>query len=204
MQNKLQELTDKLYNEGLSKGKAEAEQMKANASKEAEKIIAKAKEDAGRIMEQAKKDAADLMSKCESDIKMSSAKAISALRKEVENLIVAKAVDANVDKSLKDGKFIEKMITSIVSSFNAANPQAVELQAILPENMKSELATFVSTQAADTFNKGVSFTFSKAIEAGFQIGPKDGSYILSFTDADLQNVISQYLRPTTKSIVFGK
>ena len=29
MQNKLQELTDKLYNEGLSKGKKEAEDLKA-------------------------------------------------------------------------------------------------------------------------------------------------------------------------------
>ena len=39
MQNKLQELTDKLYNEGLSKGKQEAELLRANAKKEAEKII---------------------------------------------------------------------------------------------------------------------------------------------------------------------
>lgn len=33
MQNKLQELTDKLYNEGLSKGKQEAEEMVAKAKK---------------------------------------------------------------------------------------------------------------------------------------------------------------------------
>ncbi len=32
MDNKLQELTDKLYNEGLSKGKQEAEALKAAAA----------------------------------------------------------------------------------------------------------------------------------------------------------------------------
>lgn len=39
MQNKLQELTDRLYNEGLSKGKKEAEDLKAAAAKEAEKSL---------------------------------------------------------------------------------------------------------------------------------------------------------------------
>ena len=41
MQNKLQELTDKLYNEGLQKGKQEAEQLKANAKNEAAQKISK-------------------------------------------------------------------------------------------------------------------------------------------------------------------
>ena len=40
MQNKLQELTDKLYNEGLSKGKSEGEAILANAKAQAEEIIA--------------------------------------------------------------------------------------------------------------------------------------------------------------------
>lgn len=33
MENKLQELTDKLYNEGLSKGKKEAEELKKKLRK---------------------------------------------------------------------------------------------------------------------------------------------------------------------------
>ena len=40
MENKLQELTDKLYNEGLSKGKKEGEEILANARKEAADIVA--------------------------------------------------------------------------------------------------------------------------------------------------------------------
>ena len=40
MQNKLQELTDKLYNEGLSKGKQEGEELLAKAKVQAEEIVA--------------------------------------------------------------------------------------------------------------------------------------------------------------------
>ena len=42
MQNKLQELTDKLYNEGLSKGKQEGEDILAKAKVQADEIVTKA------------------------------------------------------------------------------------------------------------------------------------------------------------------
>ena len=40
MQNKLQELTDKLYNEGLSKGRQEGEELLAKAKVQADEMIA--------------------------------------------------------------------------------------------------------------------------------------------------------------------
>ena len=48
MSNKLQELTEKLYNEGLSKGKEEGEQLLARARSEAEGIVAAARKQASR------------------------------------------------------------------------------------------------------------------------------------------------------------
>ena len=43
MSNKLQELTDRLYSEGLSKGKEQGELLVSEARSEAENIIAQAK-----------------------------------------------------------------------------------------------------------------------------------------------------------------
>ena len=50
MQNKLQELTDKLYNEGLSKGRQEGEELLAKARTQADEMIAKAQAEAERII----------------------------------------------------------------------------------------------------------------------------------------------------------
>ena len=55
MQNKLQEMTDKLYNEGLSKGKQEGEEILARSRKEAEEIIAQAKKQAEEMRSALKK-----------------------------------------------------------------------------------------------------------------------------------------------------
>ena len=40
MENKIQELTDKIYREGVEKGNEEAQRLIANAQEEAKKIVA--------------------------------------------------------------------------------------------------------------------------------------------------------------------
>ena len=103
MQDKLQELTDKLYNEGLSKGKKEAEDLLAKAGREADNIIAQANEKAAQIIAKAEKDAGEMKSRVENDIRMASTQSISATRQQIENLISAKAVGSNVGKAFSDG-----------------------------------------------------------------------------------------------------
>ena len=46
--NKLQELTDKLYNDGLSKGREEGERLLEEARSQAGEIIAKARKEASK------------------------------------------------------------------------------------------------------------------------------------------------------------
>ena len=47
-------------------------------------------------------------------------------------------------------------------------------------------------------------TFSKKIAGGFRIGPKDGGYFISLTEDTFKNLIGEYLRPTTKKLLFGE
>ena len=56
---KIQELTEKIYREGVEKGQQEAERIIAEARQEAEKIVAEAKEQAQAIEQVAKKKAAE-------------------------------------------------------------------------------------------------------------------------------------------------
>ena len=49
MQSKLQELTDKIYNEGVVKAQKEADSIIEKANSEAEAILEAAKQEAGNI-----------------------------------------------------------------------------------------------------------------------------------------------------------
>jgi V/A-type H+-transporting ATPase subunit E len=87
MQDKLQELTDKLYKEGLSKGKKDADEMLAKARQEAAKIVAEAREEADALTLKARRECDDLKKKADGDIKMASIQALAAVRQKIEQAI---------------------------------------------------------------------------------------------------------------------
>ena len=87
MDNKLQALTDKLYNEGLSKGKQEGEELLQKAHAEAEGIIAQAKAEAERIIAQANKEADELKTKVAADVRMAATQSIAVTKQEIEKTI---------------------------------------------------------------------------------------------------------------------
>lgn len=200
MQNKLQELTDKLYEEGLSKGKAEGERVIAEALKEADRLVAEAKEQAEQIREQAAKDAAEMKSKIESDLKMASAQTLQATRQDIENLVIAKVSDEKVAGALADPDFLKKIIVAVAERFSAQ--ESADLSLILPEALKAQLEPFVKGELTKALGAGISADFSKKIAGGFRIGPKDGSYFISLTDETFQALIGEYLRPVTRRFLF--
>lgn len=204
MQNKLQELTDKLYNEGLSKGKKEAEDLKAAAVKESDRIIADARKEAGRIIADARKEAEELRTRVENDIRMASSQAISSVRQRIENIIISKAVSADVKKSLEDPELIRSLLTTVAGAFNAADAAPAGLEAVLPVSMQESLKAWFGKNATEAMNKGIDVTFSKQIQGGFRIGPKDGGYMISFAEGDFENILTEYLRPTARKLLFGQ
>jgi len=200
--NKLQELTDKLYNEGLAKGREEAETLLANARKEASDTVAAAKKEAEAILAKARKDADDLKAKAESDVRTASSQSLQATKKDIENLFVGKLTDNSVKSALSSEEFVKELIKVVAEKFSTQETSSIEV--ILPENLKSALQPFVETELTKTLNKGVEAKFSKKIAGGFSIGPKDGGWFISLTDETFRDLIGEYLRPVTKKLLFGE
>lgn len=201
MQNKLQELTDKLYNEGLSKGKQEGEEILAKAKVQAEDIIAKAKAEAAAITAAAQKEAEDLRTKVQGDLKMAANQSVAATKKDIETLVVAKMTEGEVKKALTSADFVKEVILAVAKGFSTEEP--VDLEVVLPETLKKDLEPFVTSELAKVLKADVQASFTKKIAGGFTIGPKDGGYFISFTDETFNALISEYLRPATKKILFG-
>jgi len=201
MQNKLQELTDRLYNEGLSKGKQEGEELLAKAKVQAEEIVAKAQAEAAQIVAAAQKQAEELKTKTASDIKMAAGQSIAATKKDIETLIVGKMTEADVKKALTSAEFVKEVIKAVAEKFTTDGP--ADLAVVLPESLKKEVEPFVTKELAKTLGAGVEASFSKKVSGGFRIGPKEGGYFVSFTDETFNELISEYLRPATKKLLFG-
>jgi V/A-type H+-transporting ATPase subunit E len=199
--DKLQELTQKLYDEGLAKGKQEGEALLQKAQSEAEGIVKQAQEEAEAILAKARKDAEDFKVKVEGDVKMAAQQAVQATRTDIENLVVSKVVDGTVDKALANEDYIKGIITAVAQKFSADEP--ADLSLVLPESLKAALEPFVKNELGKLLGKGIDASFSKKVAGGFKIGPKDGGYFVSLTDETFKDLIGSYLRPATKKLLFG-
>ena len=203
MQDKLQELTDRLYNEGLSKGKQEGEELLQKAHAEADGIIAQAKAEAERIIAQANKEAEELKTKVNADIKMAATQSISVTKQEIEKMVVTQTAQQGTNQALSSTDFAKELIASVVKAFNPQNASPVALDLILPESLKAQLEPFVTAEIAKTFNGEIHVDFSKKMNGGFKVAPRDGGYMLQFTDEEFTQLMANYLRPATKKILFG-
>ncbi len=81
MQNKLQEITDKIYREGLEKGQSEANKIVSDAKAQSNQIISDAKREAEHIISSSeKKETAEMKSNIESELKLFATQASEALK----------------------------------------------------------------------------------------------------------------------------
>ena len=196
-------MTDKLYNEGLSKGKQEGEEMLAKARQEADVIVSQAKAEAERIIAQANKEAEELKTKVNTDIRMAAKQSIAVTKQEIEQMLVTKAAQQGVGQALSSADFSKELITSVVKAFNPQNASPVALDMILPESLKAQLDPFITAEIAKAFNGEIRVDYSKKMNGGFKVSPREGGYMLQFTDEEFTQLIANYLRPATKKILFG-
>ena len=199
MQNKLQELTDQLYNEGLAKGREEGERVLNEARAKADETVKAAELKASEIIADAEKRASDLKAKAEADVRMASAQALQATRKSIEDLIVTQAAAA---APTSDPEFLKEVIKSVAQNFSAS--ESTDIALVLPESLQAKLEPWVAGDLSKALAKPVEVSFSKKFAGGFTIGPKDGSYYISFTDKAFGELIAEYLRPVTRKLLFGE
>jgi len=202
MENKLQELTRKLYDEGLEKGRAEAERLVAEAKARAAKIVAEAEAEAGEIVRKAQAKAEDVEKNALTEIALAGKQAVARIKSEIAALIVAKAVDGGVKEASVDPAFIKEMLVSVAKNWNGADAGKVELKALLPEAERAKLDAAFAQSAGELLAAGIEVGYSKDVRTGFRVGAKDGGYYISFSDADIEALLGEYLREKVSQMLF--
>ena len=197
---KLQQLTDKLYQEGLEKGRAEADNLVALAKSEAQKIVADAEARAAKIIAEAEDKAADVEKNAMAEISLAGKQAVAKVKAEIENLVVVKATSEGVKQANLDVAFIKDMLLAVAKNWN--NGAKVELSALLPESKKAELDKSFEAAAKALLAEGVEVSFSADVKSGFKVGEKKGGYYISFSDEAFEALLGSYLREKVAKLLF--
>lgn len=197
---KLQQLTDKLYQEGLEKGRAEADSLVAEAKSRAEKIVAEAEASARQIVADAEHRAEDIEKNAMTEIALAGKQAVAKIKSEIENAVVAKTTAAGVKSANLDPAFIKDMLLAVARNWN--NGAKAELQALLPEAKKAELGAAFESSVKALLAEGVEVGFSAEVKSGFKVGEKNGGYYISFSDESFEALLGGYLREKAAELLF--
>lgn len=203
MQNKLQELTEKLYNEGVSKAQQEAEKLLADAKAEADKIVNDAEAKAGEIKKNAEQEAEDFRKRVETEVRQAADQTMRSLKQEITELISSDALKQPVKEAFDDKDFLKKIIETAIKNWEPQSDEAVSLSVLLSEKDQQKLAGYLKSNTKKLLNKGeIVVAADKSMKGGFKIGPKDGSYQIRFDEEDFYNLFKAYLRPKTTAFLF--
>ena len=196
MENKIQELTEKIYREGVEKGNDEANRLISNAREEAAKIIEDARKEADAIILAARKNATEISENTQSEIKLFAGQALNALKTEVTSLLTNQVVSDAVKNFVSDKEFLNKFIVTLAEKWVSDEP--IVISTADAEGLKK----YFATKAKEVLDKGVKVVQVNGIKSIFSISPADGSYKVNFGEEEFENYFKEFLRPQLVEMLF--
>ena len=196
MNTKIQELTDIIYNEGVAKGQAEADQILSQAKEQAQKIIQDARKEADALLAAAKKESADNAENVRKELKLYAAQAVEALKSEIATVVTDKIVSDSVKGFTADQKAFNEFMLKIAQEWG--KNQQIEIKGADADTLKK----FFTANAKDLLDKGVKITQVNGQAAEFSIQPADGSYKVNFGTEEFENWFKSILRPQLVETLF--
>lgn len=198
MDKKIQELTDKIYQEGVEKGNAQANQILADAKKKAQEIEAEAQKKADQLIADAQKKAEELNKNTISELQLYAGQSVEALKSEVATLITDNLAHSAVEAAMDDKTFMQQVILALVSEW------AQKEELVIETEDAAILTDFFKSKAKDLLGKGIEIKQVNGLKTDFAVSPADGSYKITFGEAEFVNYFKEFLRPQLVEMLFTK
>lgn len=196
MENKIQELTDKLVHEGVERGNAEAERIISEANEKAAKIISDAKAEAEKIVAQGRKDVQTLNQNTQSELKMFCGQALNALKTEITNVLCDNVVSQSVSEIVKDKDFMQEFVLKLAEKWGAQEDLVISTEDA------ASLKAFFAKKAKALLDKKITIEQVNGQKTLFSVGPADGSYKLNFGNEEFEDYFKSFLRPQLVEMLF--
>ncbi|MFI3267231.1 MAG: hypothetical protein R3Y51_00805 [Rikenellaceae bacterium] len=197
MENKIDQLTKKLYYEGVSKGLKDSAEIIAKAQAEAIDIVAKAKADAAQIVEGAKAEASELSKNSLRELTLASKQIVSDLKAQIVNTVTLETQSKDVASAFKSEEFVKELILEVVKKWDKNS-----VKVLVEEEKADDIKAYFAKEIASKISKSVEIVSEKGVGNGFKIAPKEGGYYISFSDEEFDNLLKGYLKASLNSILF--
>lgn len=197
MENKIQELTDKIFREGVEKGNEEAQRIVDKANAEAAEIVKKAQKEAEDIVAAGSKKATELLENTKKELQLYAGQTVNALKSEVVNCLTNNAVEESVKGLVADKDFLCKFVVALAGKWSADEGVTIS------SSEAATLKAYFASKAKVLLDKGVTIEQVNGVKSLFTIAPADGSYKVNFGAEEFEQFFKSFLRPQLVDMLFN-
>lgn len=201
MAEELQNLLERIQQDGVAKAQAEAERIIAEAKSKAGTITKKAEEDAKAIIQKADTDAKAFGEKGKKSLEQAARDVIlivrDAINKSFENV-----VRQEVAKTL-DQRTIEELLVKIVEAYCKADSGGLRAEILVKPAQEKVIKEFFAEKFQQEVIKGIEIKPDNSVVAGFRVSFPGKKVQHDFTDQAITEALSRILRPHIAEILKG-
>lgn len=199
MDQQLEALTQKLYDEGIQKAEAQAREILEAARQEAKHIRDLAEREALDIRENARTEADDLTRRSQAELRLASQQTLSTVRHALETFLQKEALADPVRASLQNPDTIASLIRLVVERMTRSD--SGEPTILLSPGDDNLMRGQLMAALQHVLRKEPLIQPYPGIRAGFRIQEQQGGYQLSFTDEDFIAFLMPYLSQEVQQII---
>lgn len=206
----VQQLIDRLHQEGVDRGRADAESLLAEARKEAAAILDDAQRQAADIRRNAQNDAEQLRTKGEAAVRLAGRDAILSLTEELRAGF-ERTLHRFVDQALCDPAFLRQLLLQIAASATRVDQDSeliiqllgqdedqVQLGSSEADEKLNELARSLASQS---LRDGLRFEVIDSDVPGVRVQVVDQQLEIDLTTDTLTHLLLKHLTPRIRAIV---
>ena len=196
MEHKVQEITEKIYREGVEKGQIEATKIVEEAEAKKAEILQGAKQEAEKMMANAKKYAEELTQQTQAELQLYAGRAVETLKSEIANLMTNAVVDTAVSQTVNN-EWLQKLMLTLATDW-------VTKENLLIQTADAHTLTqYFAKHAAEILNKNVTIEQINGNPAQFTIMPSHKGYKVTFGEKEFADFFKDFLRPKLVEILFN-
>jgi V/A-type H+/Na+-transporting ATPase subunit E len=209
-------LIERLRNEGVGSGRAEAEKIVKDARAEAQTILSKAKEEADQIVSRARTEAANLEKAGRQALEVAARDTALDLKNRLSQR-AAREVKHLVGEEVQREEILEKLILEVAGQAREKTIGAGAVEILLPEKVvglddiakdpahlqASPLGRFAGLVARNMLRQGVTLTGSPNVKAGIKVRLTDKGIDLDLSDKGIADLLLHHLQPRFRALLEG-
>lgn len=209
----VQQLIDRLSNEGVAEGQRQAEQIVADSQHKADDMLDAARQEANEILKQAREEAAKYQAAGEEALQLAARDAVRDFGSRIHDGLRNRLQEL-VHHELQQPDLIKRMILEITGAARkSATDEPVEL--LLPPEIVSEaearkraeagepdeLTEFVQGLIGEDLREGFSIDLGSSNRSGLTVRVVDQNVEIDLTDETITELLARHILPRFRAIM---